>query len=373
MSGPTNGGSARQLQTLRDSEELHRATLRAISDTVLLADDEGAFKFICPNVDAIFGYVPDEVQAFGTLSGFLGASLFDPDELTAKGEIRNIERDVVAKSGDQRTVLIHLKRVAIKGGTVLCSCRDVTELKLAERELAMTQLNLAHAARLTLVGQLLATIVHEVQQPLVSIRLNAKTALKMLEGQSAVSDAAGTRAILNDIHSASASASDMILRLRNLARKKPIELTALDLNEATTDVLKLIRADIVRRGITLRTELAPIPPVHADRVSLQQVILDLAVNAMEAMHNTTGERLLEIRTRVREESVELVVSDTGDGVADDHKSKLFEPFFTTKPEGMGLGLSTARSILSAHGGQIGLGDTEGRGAAFCVTLPALAT
>jgi PAS domain S-box-containing protein len=372
MSGPTNGGSARQLQTLRESEELHRATLRAISDTVLLADDEGAFKFICPNVDAIFGYAPDEVQAFGTLSGFLGPDLFDAAQLTAGGEIRNIERDVVTKSGDQRTVLIHLKRVSIKGGTVLCSCRDVTELKQAERELALTRLNLAHAARLTLVGQLLATIVHEVQQPLVSIRLNAMAALKTLESHSGVVDAPAARAILNDIHSASTSASDMIVRLRNLARKKPFELSALDLNEAATDVLKLIRADLLRRGITLRTDFAAIPAVHADRVSLQQVILDLAVNAMEAMHDVAGERLLEIRTRLHDENVELVVADTGPGVTDDHKSKLFDPFFTTKPEGMGLGLSTARSILSAHGGQIGLGDTEGRGAAFHVTLPALA-
>jgi two-component system, LuxR family, sensor kinase FixL len=112
--------------------------------------------------------------------------------------------------------------------------------------------------------------------------------------------------------------------------------------------------------------------VHADRVSLQQVILDLVVNAMEAMHDVTGERLIEIRTRLREGVVELAVADTGPGVAADHKSKLFEPFFTTKPEGMGLGLSTARSILSAHGGQIHLEDADGRGASFCVTLPVLA-
>lgn len=372
MSGPTNGGRARHMQALRDSEELHRATLSAISDTVLLADDEGAFTFICPNVDVIFGYTPDEVQAFGTLRDFLGHDLFDPDELAATGEIRNIEREISSKSGARRTVLIQLKRVSIRGGTVLCSCRDVTELKEAERELALTRLNLTHAARLTLVGQLLATIVHEVQQPLVSIRLNASAALKSLDDPDGGGDPAATRRILTDIYNASASASDIIVRLRNLARKKPIDLTPMDLNEATTDVLNLVRMDLLRRGITLRTDLGAIPAVHADRVSLQQVILDLVVNAMEALHDATGERLIEIRTRHRKGFVEMIITDTGPGVAADHKSKLFEPFFTTKPEGMGLGLSTARSILGAHGAQIRLENMTGYGAAFLVTLPALA-
>jgi PAS domain S-box-containing protein len=133
MSGPSNGGRARAYEALRESEELHRATLSSISDAVFLSDDDGVFTYICPNVDVIFGYVPDEVQAMGRIANFLGDNLFDLTELIAKGELRHIEREVTAKSGERRTVLIQIKRVSIKNGTVLFTCRDITELKQAER------------------------------------------------------------------------------------------------------------------------------------------------------------------------------------------------------------------------------------------------
>src|SRR5512145_1260382 len=111
MTGPTNGGRERAYEALRESEELHRATLSSISDAVFMVDDEGDFTYICPNVDNIFGYVPDEVQAIGRIGDFLGPNLFDRAELIAKGEIRNIEREVRAKSGERRTVLMQFKRV----------------------------------------------------------------------------------------------------------------------------------------------------------------------------------------------------------------------------------------------------------------------
>ena len=116
MSEPTNGGRARAYQALRESEELHRVTLESISDAVFITDDEGAFTFICPNVDVIFGYVPDEVEAMRRISRLLGDNLFDLAELAARGEIRNLEREITSKSGGRRTLLIHLKAVSIKGG-----------------------------------------------------------------------------------------------------------------------------------------------------------------------------------------------------------------------------------------------------------------
>ena len=139
MSGPTNGGREAAYQALRESEELHRATLSNISDAVFITDDEDVFTFICPNVDVIFGYAPDEVQAMGRISRLLGEGLFDHAELAARGELRNIECEVASKSGARRSLLIHLKAVAIQGGTVLYSCRDVTERKHAEEELRLAR------------------------------------------------------------------------------------------------------------------------------------------------------------------------------------------------------------------------------------------
>jgi PAS domain S-box-containing protein len=127
MSEPTNGGQARAYRALGESEELHRATLSNISDAVFLTDVDGLFTFICPNVDVIFGYVPDEVQAMTRISGLLGENLFDHAELTARGEIKNIEREITSKAGERRSLLIHLKKVSIQGSTVLYTCRDAED------------------------------------------------------------------------------------------------------------------------------------------------------------------------------------------------------------------------------------------------------
>jgi two-component system, LuxR family, sensor kinase FixL len=370
MSGTMNGGRAEAFEALRESEELHRATLSNISDAVFLADDAGMFTFICPNVDVIFGYVPDEVRAMSRLGRLLGDNLFDPHELDSKGEIRNLEREIVAKSGERRTVLIHLKRVSIQGGTVLCTCRDISDLKIAERELAATQLNLAHAARLALVGQLMASIVHEIQQPLTSVSLNASTGLQLLHTQAQFPDPQELRDILHDIHEQSTAASDIIDRLRAIVRKRPIELRALDANEVAQDVLKLVRMDALRRGVTLRAELAPSPViVDADRVSLQQMILDLILNAMDAIDQLEGERLVVVETRKYLDHVLIAVTDNGCGIPVADRSKIFEAFFTTKADGIGLGLAIARAIAETHGGYLRAEEPQGRGARFCLTLP----
>jgi PAS domain S-box-containing protein len=371
MTGPDNDGRARAYRALRESEELHRATLSSISDAVFLTDDEGAFTYICPNVDVLFGYAPDEVQAMSRISRLLGEKLFDLAELIAKGEIRNVEREVMPKSGDPRIVLIHLKRVSIGAGTVLYTCRDVTELKHAERELAAMRIDLSHAARLALVGQLMASIVHEIQQPLTAILANASTGLHILRDRRKSADLDEMREILTDIRDESSAAAKIAHRLRALVRKRSLKLRELDVNQVTNDVLRLVHADALRRGVTLRTELTPsLPVVDADRVSLQQVMLNLIVNAMDATdQNEQAERLVTVRTRPGVGTVEVDVSDTGHGILADHKAKLFEAFFTTKSEGVGLGLAIARSIAEAHGGQISAEENGGRGATFRLTLP----
>ncbi len=372
MSGDTNGGRTRAYQALRESEELHRATLSSISDAVFLADDDGAFTFICPNVDVIFGYAPDEVQAMGRIARLLGDDLYDRSDLAVKGEIRNVERDVTSKSGDRRTVLIHLKRVSIQGATVLYTCRDVTERKLAEKELAAARLELAHAGRLALVGELTASIVHEIQQPLAAILANASAGLRLTKNGAEHPERVELHETFSDIHDESSDAAQIIERLRTLVRKRPLELRPLHLNDVAGDVLQLVAADAHRRRVSIRADLTRgLPTVAADRVSLQQVILNLIVNAMDAMDPDAGkERSVVVRTRQAEAGVELAVSDTGRGIAPDDLPKLFDAFFTTKPDGLGLGLAIVRSIVEAHSGRIWAEAGGGRGATFRMTLPA---
>ncbi|HEX5005556.1 MAG TPA: ATP-binding protein [Hyphomonadaceae bacterium] len=370
MTGPTNGGKARSIEALRESEELHRATLSAISDAVFLSDDAGAFTYICPNVDVIFGYVPDEVQAMGTICRLLGDNLFDIGELIARGELSNIERDVVSKSGEHRTVLVLIKRVDIKGGTVLYSCRDVTALRAAETELAAARVNLAHAGRLALAGQLARSIMHDVHQPITAIQMSAYAGLNTLGRPVAFPEIDQLRGLFDHIRQASTAASEIVGRVRKLMQKHPVAMRSLDLNAAIGDVVGLLQADAARRGVSLQTELAPgLPTISGDRTGLQQVVLQLATNALEAMDSIDGDRMLTIETRAGAGIVEVLVSDTGFGVAAEHRPLLFEEFFTTKRDGVGLGLSIVRSIVADHGGEITLADSPSRGATFRVMLP----
>ena len=372
MTGSMNGGRDRSYQELRDSEELHRATLSSISDAVFTTDDQGAFTYVCPNVDVIFGWTPDEVRGMGRIDRLLGERLFDPGELAARGEIRNLERDVISKTGERRTVLVLLKRVSIQGGTVLYTCRDVTELKRAERELAILRLEIAHAGRLALCGELMASIVHEIQQPLTAILANSGAGRSLAERPADAERLSEMRSIFDDIHDGCAAAAAIIERLRSLARKKALELQPLQVNDVVGDVLLLVASDALRRGVRIDTDLeTSLPLVEGDRVSLQQVLLNLIVNAMDAMEGDEARgRRLAVRTCRAGDAVELVVADTGHGIPPGILPMLFEPFFTTKPEGLGLGLAIARSLVEAHAGRLSAEPSREGGATFRVSLPA---
>ena len=371
MGEATNGERARAYQALHDSEELHRITLSNISDAVFLTDDDGLFTFICPNVDVIFGYPPDEVKSMSRISRLLGEGLFDRAELKARGELRNIERDIMAKSGEHRALLVHLKEVSIQGGTVLYCCRDVTERRHAEEELRTVRQELSHASRLALLGELTASIGHELRQPLTAILANTGAGLRLLAGDAGSDRAEDLREIISDIREQCRLAGDVIERLRALAGRRPPQPQMLDLNEVARDTLRLVGGDLRRRGVDLRTDLLPsLPTVTADRVGLQQVVLNLLLNAMDAMDQVVaGGRRLTVRTRRLEEAVEVTVSDTGGGIPTDRFPRLFDPFFTTKEHGLGLGLAIARTIVEAHGGEISAEDDAAGGATFHVTLP----
>ena len=210
-----------------------------------------------------------------------------------------------------------------------------------------------------------------MNQPLTAILSNAQAAQRFLAHDNA--DLNEVRDILADIVAEDKRAGEVIRRLRLLLKKGEVQHQPFDLNEAVREVLKLVRSDLVNQGVAVHTELAPaLPAVNADRVQLQQVLLNLVMNACDAMAGgLAGDRKLIIRTGLAgDEGIRVSVADRGAGLAPENLEKAFEPFFTTKVQGMGLGLSVCRTIINAHGGKLWAANNPERGATFHFTLPA---
>ena len=246
---------------------------------------------------------------------------------------------------------------------------DVTSRKRAEAELHEAQANLAHVTRVTALGELAASIAHEVNQPLAAVVTNAAACLRWLDRDPAnLNEARSTlRSIINDGN----RAGEVIQRVRALVNKTT-DRKALHINEVVNEVMSLVQHGLFSHQVALRLELAPaLPPVLADRIQLQQVILNLVINGIEAMQPVTDRpRELVIRTRQNETGQVLVtVSDCGVGVAAEDVDRLFDAFFTTKSGGMGMGLSICRSIVDGHGGRLSASGNTGPGATFQFTLP----
>lgn len=229
---------------------------------------------------------------------------------------------------------------------------------------------ITHAARLALAGEISASIAHEVTQPLSAILSNVETAETLL--RKPAPDLTTIMEILEDVRKDDLRAHGIVRKLRMLLRKRELQFEHVDLNALTSSVLTLILPDALRRNVVIHTALDPsLPKVPADPVHLQQVLLNLIINAMDAMDDTpTAARWLEVRTeRCDAEHVQVAVADNGRGLGAGRMDKLFESFFTTKPDGMGLGLSVARSIVTMHGGAIWAENSKVGGATFLFTLP----
>jgi signal transduction histidine kinase len=240
----------------------------------------------------------------------------------------------------------------------------------AERETQHKRAELAQASRLALVGELTASIAHEVNQPLGAILSNIDAAEMVLEGDPA--HLGELRAIHSDIRKGGLRAAEVIRRIRGLLGKKEVEWARCDANALVSDVVALLDPEARRRKLEIQTSLAfGLPDVAGDRVQLQQALLNLIINAMDAMVETPPEsRVLTIRTTSAWSGVEIVVIDRGHGIAAEQLPRLFDSFFTTKSQGMGLGLSIARSVIDAHGGGIWAENNPDGGATFHLVLPA---
>jgi PAS domain S-box-containing protein len=245
---------------------------------------------------------------------------------------------------------------------------DITERKQAEEETARQRMALEHMSRVAMLPELSGALAHELNQPLAIIMSNAEAAQLLLQQDEP--DLAEIRAILQDIVAADERAGEVILRLRQMLKRGHARREMQSLNLVVQGVLKFMRGDLVRRGVTVKLDLAPdLPGVAVDRVPMEQVLINLINNGCDAMAgNSPSERQLAIHTRCADGLVELAIADRGSGLPET-PARVFEPFYTTKPEGLGMGLPISRSIVVAHGGVLEASNNDGRGATFVLRLP----
>ena len=240
----------------------------------------------------------------------------------------------------------------------------------SEREAVQLRQELTHAGRVTMLGQLASSLAHELNQPLGAILRNAEAAELFL--QSDQPDLEELRAIVADIRKDDQRAGEVIDRLRALLKRRHLDPRPVMLSELVDEVVTLTRTDSATRHVGIEIDVPrDLPFARGDRVHLQQVLLNLLLNGMDALAGVTdGERLLTVRARAAGNGfVQVAVRDNGHGIPDDKLGRLFEPFFTTKLQGMGLGLPISRTIVEAHGGKIWAENNTGRGATFRLTLP----
>jgi two-component system, LuxR family, sensor kinase FixL len=247
---------------------------------------------------------------------------------------------------------------------------DITERNQAQEALRRTQAELAHVNRVMTLGELTASIAHEVNQPLAGIVTNGAASLRWLDRKPPELDEA--RGAVQSMIDDGMRASEVIKRIRALSKKTELHKVRLNVNDLIDDVVRLVEREMLDQLVSLRLEVAPaLPAVLGDRVQLQQVIINLVMNGMEAMASVTGRpRELVIAAHRHEgEQVLIAVRDSGVGIEPEAIDNLFNAFFTTKPNGMGMGLSISRSIIEAHGGRIWVTRNSGAGATFQFTLP----
>jgi PAS domain S-box-containing protein len=295
-------------------------------------------------------------------------------ELAVTGVCTPFEKEYFREDGSRVPVLVGAALLEGRRDEGVAFVLDLTERKRAEAALHHAQMELAHVTRVTTLGELTASIAHEVSQPLTAIVTNANASLRWLAGETPNLDEA--RAAVGRILRDGNRAGDVIARIRALVQKTDTEKARLDINQTVQEVILLAQSEAGHKGVALRTELAAdLAPVLGDQVQLQQVILNLVMNGIEATASVIDRRReLLIRSRQHgSDQVLVAVQDSGIGIERENLEKIFDAFYTTKPQGMGMGLAISRSIVENHGGRLWAVPNDGPGVTFEFALPVEST
>jgi len=364
---------------LRANQQFMELATEAAPYAIVMVDHEGKMTLVNAAAENLFGYARNELigQRADLLVPEPGRAGHDGRCRTFRDQgharVMGAGRELFArrKDGSQVPVEIRLNPVTtVRGRFVLASVLDLTERHKAELASQRHRSELAHAGRVHVLGQLSSALAHELNQPLGAILSNTEAAELFL--QSDTPSLEEIRAILGDIRKDDQRASDVIRRMRALLQRHEMESVPLSPAELIEDSIALARPDAVARRVKMESDIAPaVPTVRGDRVQLEQVLLNLLLNGMDALQGCPVEhrRLLVRAQRGADHSVEFAVTDSGPGIAVDKLDRLFESFYSTKPKGMGLGLSISRTIVEAHHGRLWAENNPEGGATFRFTLP----
>ena len=369
--------AARLLHELREGEERMTLAMQAANLGLWTRDTACGTFWASPRIRQLFDFSPNEPMDLESLLSKVHA------------DDRRMVRLAFSEAGDRIGHFQTEFRVFVSDGSMRWisaqgqfeferqravrsrgACSDITARKEAEQEMLRLRHEIAHAGRLSVMGQLAAALAHEINQPLGAILRNAEAAVLML--QSGQADLEEIRAIVDDILADDRRAGAVIDRMRAMLRRHEVEVVPLNVQDLLENVTALVRPDAAARRIRVHLHVAhPLPPVLGDRIHLQQVLLNLISNGMDAIDEAAHKVRSIVVTAMHRgaETVEIAVNDNGSGIPKERIEQIFGSFFTTKPTGMGMGLSISRTLVEAHGGRLWAESVEGGGASLRFTLP----
>ncbi len=385
---------AKSEQSLRESEVFHRITLSSMLDAIFITNDEGRFTFVGSNANVIFGYSPENILQMGHISNIFGEDLFDPEAFSAAKVIKNIEKSITDKSGIEHILLISVRRVNIRAGSILYTCRDVTERKNAQKLAAQRQQQLIQADKLVTLGILVSGVAHEINNPNNFIMLNSEMLSRLWkEALEVLDDVAENRKdltfmgipykevkteiqkLFEGIEKGVARIQKIVQNLKRFSQYDTEEkVSEFNFSQVVDSALVMTGNLIEKSTKHFKMEIQDnLPEITGNHQQLEQVLINLITNACQAL--TSNEESLSITVDYDERMKMIVakIGDEGEGIDSEDLRHVMDPFFTRKQNrgGTGLGLSISYNIVKSHNGELQLESQKGVGTTAIVSLPVL--